>query len=45
MPKAVLRLPIGLRDVLLLHRPRGRAYEQIAEQLGLENDQVQARFG
>lgn len=44
MAKAVLRLPTGLRDVFLLHRLGGRSYEQIAEQLGLERDEVQARL-
>lgn len=44
LAKAVLRLPTGLRDVFLLHRLGGRSYEQIAEQLGLERDEVQARL-
>jgi DNA-directed RNA polymerase specialized sigma24 family protein len=44
LAKAVLRLPTGLRDVFLLHRLGGRSYEQIAERLGVERDEVQARL-
>lgn len=42
--KEILRLPVDLRDVFLLHRMAGLSYEQIGEHLNVGRDVVEARL-
>jgi len=42
LARAILQLPIDLRDVFLLHRIAGLSYEEIGQQLGIERGVVQA---
>lgn len=40
--RAILRLPLGPRDVFLLHRFGGMSLDQISDHLGLERAEVHA---
>lgn len=40
--KAILRLPMQLRDVFLLHRMAGMPYGEIGMRLGMEPEAVEA---
>ena len=41
---AILRLPIKLRDVFVLHRFGGLTYDEIGSHLGVAPEAVRARF-
>lgn len=40
--RAILRLPVGPRDVFLLHRFGGMSLDQVSDHLGLERAEVDA---
>lgn len=40
--KAILRLPVNLRDVFLLHRMAGLSYGEIGLRLGMDSEAVEA---
>lgn len=42
--RAISELPTETRDVFVLHRMGGLAYDQIAEVLGIDRERVQARL-
>lgn len=40
--RTILRLPVGPRDVFLLHRFGGMSLDQVSDRLGLERAEVRA---
>ena len=42
--RAITELPTETRDVFVLHRMAGLAYDQIAEVLGIDRERVQAQL-